>query len=150
MGAVRGAFASWEDADSGSRWIYVPIWESPKAGVKFPMTNGATPNGAIAAFTLEERDGRPALTPQWISRDLLLPTTSVANGLVFALSSGDTSTRATLYALDATTGRQLFTSGDAITGPQGAGSRGLAVANGRVYFTTQDNTVYSFGIATEH
>jgi outer membrane protein assembly factor BamB len=150
LGAVRSAFASWEDPDTGLRWIYVPLWDAPKPGVGFQTTNGDTSHGAVAAFTLDSGDGRPTLTPRWISRDMMTPTVAVANGLVFALSSGDQSNRAVFYVLDAATGRQLFTSGNSVTGVVGSGGRGLAVANGRVYFTTQDNTVYCFGIPTEH
>jgi len=150
LGSVRSAFASWEDPDTGLRWIYVPVWVAPKSSVAFPLTNGAPSHGAVAAFTLDRLNGRPVLTPRWISRDIMTPTVAIANGLLFALSSGDQRTPAVLYALDAATGRQLYTSGESVTGAAGTGSRGLAVANGRVYFTTQDNTVYCFGIPTEH
>jgi competence ComEA-like helix-hairpin-helix protein len=150
IGPVRGAFATWEDPDTGSRWIYAPLSQPPAPGAAFPVTNGPISNGAVAAFKVEDRNGRPTLTLQWVSRDMMAPATVVANGLLFALSSVETAPRATLYVLDALTGKQLFTSGDAITGRPGSGGRGLAVANGRVYFTTEDNTVYSFGIPTEH
>ena len=116
----------------------------------FPANNGTTSRGAVAAFTVETRNGKTALVPRWLSRDMSVPSVSVANGLVFALSAAESANRAALYVLDAGTGRQLFTSGDAITSSPGAGARGLAVANGRVYFTTEDNTVYCFGIPTEH
>jgi outer membrane protein assembly factor BamB len=140
IGAISGAFASWEDPETGARWIYASLPRSSSAGT-----------GAIAAFKLEERNGRPALTLSWTSRDLIAPAAPVvANGLLFALSTGGSTTRATLYALDAATGKELFTSGDTVTRPASAQSAALAVANGRVYFTTQDNTVYSFGIQTEH
>ena len=74
---------------------------------------------------------------------------AVANGLVFALSAGNADNFATFYILDAATGRQLFTSGADITDRRIADT-GLAVANGRVYFSTSDGTLYSFGIPTEH
>ncbi len=92
----------------------------------------------------------------------------VAGGVVFAISSGeyvrqadenhgglfsvqqraDRSGRAVLYALDAQSGKELWSSGDAV------GSfthfAGLAAANGRVYFATFDNTLYCFGLPMEH
>ena len=140
IGATSGAFTSWEDPETGTRWIYATLPRASSDGT-----------GAIAAFKLEERNGRPALTLAWTSRALIAPSAPVvANGLLFALSAGGSSTRATLYALDAATGKELFTSGDTVTRPASAQGAALAVANGRVYFTTQDNTVYSFGIATEH
>jgi outer membrane protein assembly factor BamB len=66
--------------------------------------------------------------------------------VVFALEGGRA--RATLYALDAATGRQLYSSGDSIT----ASSRlaGMSVGDGHVFFTTHDKTLYSFGIPMEH
>src|SRR5256885_646004 len=84
-----------------------------------------------------------------------------SHGVVFALSSGEyvrqanenqgglfgpeerakLSTHAILYALDAATGKELYSSGDAIT--SFTHFAGMAVANGRVYFSTFDNTLYS-------
>jgi outer membrane protein assembly factor BamB len=160
---IRGAFASWQDPETGSRWIYAPLWGPPNSAVKFPMTNGPIRDGGIAAFRLHEQKGRPVISLEWISRDMVAPTAPVvANGLVFALSSGElwrrygdkvvdrSSSSATLYALDAGTGRELFNSGNAATRSSNAEGSGLAVANGRVYFGTSDNTVYCFGIPTEH
>jgi outer membrane protein assembly factor BamB len=92
----------------------------------------------------------------------------IANGVVFALSSGEfvrqanenqgglfssqqraeRSVHATLYALDGETGKELYSSGDSITSFTHFAS--MAVANGRVYFGTYDNTLYSFGIPIEH
>jgi len=132
VGPLRGAFASWEDPDTGTRWIYAPL------------------QNAIAAFKLEQRDGQPVLVQGWVSSNMVAPAApAVANGLVFGLSTGNASRRATLYILDASTGKPLFTSGDGVTGTANP-ETGLAVANGRVYFSTSDNTVYSFGIPTEH
>jgi outer membrane protein assembly factor BamB len=50
---------------------------------------------------------------------------------------------AILHVLDGATGKQLFSSGsDANTFSHASG---VAIANGRVYFTTHDSTVYSYG-----
>jgi outer membrane protein assembly factor BamB len=137
-GPVRGALASWEDADSGTRWIYAPFWGPSESA------------GGIQAFIVEERDGRPTLTARWTARDIPSPAApAIANGLVFALSTGNGKSRARLHILDASSGKQLFTSRDDVTGAANP-ETGLAVANGRVYFSTIDNTVYCFGIPTEH
>ena len=136
-GAVRAAFAGWEDPETRTRWIYVPVSGADSA------------SGGIAAFTLEERDGRLTLVPRWTSRGMVAPAAPViANGLVFALSTGGKS-NAKLSVLDAASGKELFTSRDTVTGAANPDT-GLAVANGQVYFSTQDNTVYCFGIPTEH
>jgi outer membrane protein assembly factor BamB len=66
----------------------------------------------------------------------------IANNMIFTLSHGQ---QPVLYALDALNGKELYSSGNAINGPVEAG--GLALANGRVYFSTHDNTVYCFGLA---
>jgi outer membrane protein assembly factor BamB len=101
------------------------------------------------AFKVEEKDGHIVLTPGWISRDLKNPAPPViANEVVFALDGGDKSTHATLYALDAATGKELYSSRDEI----GTYTHlaGMSVGDGHVFFTTHDNTLYSFGIPLEH
>ena len=54
------------------------------------------------------------------------------------------STHATLFALDALTGKELWTSGDQVT--SFSHFAGLSVANGRVYLPTYDGTLYCFGV----
>ena len=88
----------------------------------------------------------------------------VANGVVYSYGSGENttqaypdrglddssplriaaSTHATLYALDAETGKELYSSGEQITSWNHFG--GLSVANGRVYIGTFDSVLYSFGL----
>jgi outer membrane protein assembly factor BamB len=51
---------------------------------------------------------------------------------------------AILYALDAKTGKELWSSEDQIT--SFAHFTGLSVANGRVYLGTYDSVLYSFGV----
>ena len=58
-----GAFASWEDT-KGARWVYAPAWGPPHSQAPaFPVKNGETPHGSIMAFKVEEKDGRPMLSP---------------------------------------------------------------------------------------
>jgi outer membrane protein assembly factor BamB len=164
---IWGSLATWEDA-KGTRWLLSPIWGPLHPNMKFPMANGDAPNGSIAAFKVEDRDGKTVLTPVWASRDLIAPAPPViANGIVFAISSGEfvrqarekqgglwsvqeraeRSTHATLYAFDAETGKELYSSGDNIT--SFTHFAGLTVVNGRVYFGTFDNTLYAFGFPME-
>ncbi len=157
-----GAYSTWQDAN-GVRWIYAPLWgpTHPKAPA-FPIKNGATPNGSIMAFTVDEKDGHPVLTPRWVSRDMNVPEPAIiANGMVFALSSGEflrqfkedgqpysaqerieKSTGAILYALDAQTGQQLYSSEKTISSFTHFG--GLAITDGRIFLTTHDSMVYAF------
>ncbi len=135
---LSGSLSSWQDAD-GMRWILAPVWGR----------NGTSPNGSIVAFKLEELTGKPALTSAWVSRDMSSPLPPViASGVVFALSAGKSGTRATLYALDAASGKELYSSRNLVAGP--ASHAGMTVANGRVYFSTLDGTFYAFGMYMEH
>lgn len=163
-----GAFASWEDS-KGNRWIYAPAWGpvSSKAP-PFPVTNGPAENGSIMAFKVEDKDGQPVLAPAWVSRDMAVPEPPVvANGVVFSISSGEftrqvkengalytaeeriqkSTGNATLYAFDAVTGKELFSSGK--TMPSFTHLGALAVSDGRVFATTFDSTVYAFGVKGE-
>ena len=163
---IWGTFATWEDAkDNNTRWIYAAI-RGP-AAMKFPVSNGSASTGAIVAFKLQDQDGKPTLSPQWISEDMTSPAAPVtANGLVFALSTGMTprvakedgtpytvaeeekmAKPAVLYILDGSTGQELLSSGDTATS---FSTSGIAVANGRVFFTTHDNTLYAYGEPVEH
>jgi outer membrane protein assembly factor BamB len=103
----------------------------------------------------------PALEPVWMSRDFNLPDAAVvANGIVFAVSTGENAhqergedkrllnTRpAVLYALDAKTGRELYNSGNTMTG--WVHFSGLAVANGRVFAVDHDSNLYCFGLESK-
>ena len=127
---VWGGLSSWQD-EGGTRWVYAPDWG----------------RGAIVAFKVEDADGKPVLRQAWTSRKMSWPEPAViTNGVVFALSAGESS-HATLYALDAATGQEMYSSGDQVTS---AGNlTGITLANGRVYFTTNDGTLYAFGIFLE-
>lgn len=162
-----GAFATWEGHD-GTRWLFAPAWGPlHSAAPPIPLTNGDAPHGSVMAFRVEVKEGVAALAPAWISRDLNVPEPPViANGLVFALSSGEDvqqvdaggnslgtaervagSRNAVLYALDAATGKELFSSGDTLKSFTHFG--GLAISNGRVFVTTWDGCVYAFGLENE-
>jgi len=134
-GQVWGSLSSWQDAD-GTRWILAPVW-------------GPMSSGSIVAFKVEEQGAKTVLTPAWISRDIPSPQPPViASGVAFALSSGKAGSHATLHALDAATGKELYSSRNLVTAP--AALTGITVANGRVYFGTTDGTAYAFGMYMEH
>jgi len=161
---IWGSLASWEDS-KGTRWVLTPIWGPKHSAFKAPLEYGTVKDGAVVAFKVEEKNGKMTLTPAWISRDMNRAEPPViANGVIFAYGSGENttqayadvgladtadrripaSTHATLYALDAQTGKELWSSGDQITSWNHWS--GLSVANGRVYIGTFDSTLYSFGI----
>jgi outer membrane protein assembly factor BamB len=161
---VWGSLASWEDA-KGVRWLLSPIWGRKHPAFAIPIEYGTVKDGAIAAFKVEEKSGKWQLTPAWMSRDMNHAEPPViANGVIFAYGNGEDtdqatpaggltntpearipgSTHAVLYALDASTGKELWSSGDQITSWNHFS--GLSVANGRVYIGTYDSNLYCFGI----
>ena len=161
---IWGSMASWEDS-KGARWVLTPIWGPKHPAFKAPVEHGEVKDGAIVAFKVEEKNGKLQLTPAWISRDMNRAEPPViANGIVFAYGNGENtdqayadiglsvvaekriaaSTHAVLYALDAQTGKELWSSGDQITSWNHWS--GLSIANGRVYISTFDGNLYCFGI----
>jgi outer membrane protein assembly factor BamB len=162
---IWGAMASWADSE-GTRWVLAPIWGPKHSHFNAPVEHGLVTNGAIVAFKLEERNGALQLTPAWISHDMnRAEPPVVANGVVLAYGSGESTTQATpelglhanrtevriknsthavLYALDGRTGDELWSSGSEITSWNHWA--GLSLANGRVYLGTFDGTLYCFGI----
>lgn len=161
---VWGGLATWEDA-KGVRWIVTPFWGPVHPDFKVPVSHGPVTHGAIMTFKLEEKNGKWTLAPAWVSRDMDLPEPPViANGVIYAFGNGENATQATpegglnsstarrvplathavLYALDAETGQELYSSGNQITSWNHFS--GVSVANGRVYLGTFDNTLYCFGL----
>ncbi len=142
------SLASWQD-NNGTLWLLASISGPVRQDIQFANTNGAAPHGSIVAFKVDTTGGHTALTPAWISGDLMNPAPPViVNGVVFALAGGDASHHAILYALDAATGKQLYSSKDAVT--TYTHLSGVSVADGHVFFTTHDHTLYAFGIPMEH
>jgi hypothetical protein len=134
-------FASWQDKD-GTAWVFASV----SAGITL---KGSTPHGGIMAFRLDDANGKLTLDPVWVSGDMVNPAPPrVANGIVIALAAGDASTHAKLYALNGTTGAELYSSKDQI--PTYSQLSGVSVSDGHAFFTDRDNVLYSFGIAVEH
>ncbi|HKV48275.1 MAG TPA: PQQ-binding-like beta-propeller repeat protein [Candidatus Acidoferrales bacterium] len=159
-----GSGATWEDS-KGTRWYLAPIGGPLNPQVKFPVNDGPIPDGATIAFRVEDVNGKPEMVPAWVSRDMVTAETPViANEVVFALAAGEftgqghdggtglwtaeervaRSVPAILYALDGQTGKVLWSSGHEIGSFLHEG--GMAVADGRVIFGTNDGTVYCFGL----
>ena len=159
-----GALSTWEDP-VGNRWILAPFWGPVHSKFKFEVTHGPVMAGGVGGFRLRDRNGKFDLAPVWVSADMKRgEPVIIANGMVFGYGSGEEtkqswpdiglnfdssiraakSTHATLYVLDGQTGDELYSSGDQITSFNHFS--GLTVANGRVYITTYDGTLYCFGL----
>lgn len=135
--------------DDSTRWVLAPAV-------------GPIPGG-IVAFKVVDQGSGIVLEQAWRSRAILAPLAPiVVNGVVFAASSGEfrsddpsltaadrvkKSSLAVLYALDASTGRDLWSSSTTI---ESFARVGLAAGGGQVYVVTHDNTLYAFGIPLEH
>jgi outer membrane protein assembly factor BamB len=162
-----GALSTWEGTD-GTRWVLAPFWGPKHSHIRFEIENTpATKEGGVAAFRIEERDGKPVAVPAWVSRDMHRgEPVLIVNGMVFGYGSGEETKqawpdiglqfdsmiraekggRATIYALDALTGRMLWTSGEQIR--MWNHFSGITVANGRVYLGTYDGMLYCFSVSS--
>ena len=157
-----GSMASWVGKD-GTRWVLAPT--GGVTAVPFPTSYGPTPNGGLIALKLVEKNGVPELLPAWMSRDMLtaeppvivngvaitvaggeytLQADDVVGGLISANDRIKRSKPARLYAVDATTGKELYSSGDQIA--SFLHQAGVSVAGDKVIFGTFDGTIYCFGL----
>ena len=74
----------------GRQWVVVPFYGPVSRTFKAPVEHARPVNGGVAAYTLEERDGKWQLIPQWLSRDMdMAEHAIVANGIVFTYASGE-------------------------------------------------------------
>jgi outer membrane protein assembly factor BamB len=159
-----GGGSTWLDK-SGTRWVLAPIGGATNPEVKFPITQGPTPDGTVIAMKVEQVGGKTELVPGWKSVDMATAETpAIANGVVFALAGGEftgqandtggglfsavdrveRSVPAILYALDGETGKVLWSSGNQVK--SFVHEADVAIANGRVVFGTNDGTVYCYGL----
>lgn len=161
---IWGSMASWQDSN-GTRWALTPFWGPVHPDFKPPVSYGPVKHGAVVAFKVEEQNGKFSLNPAWMSRDMdQAEPPVIANGIAFSYGNGENtrqayadrgladfsplrikaSGHAVLYALDAESGKELYSSGDQIK--SFAHFSGLSVANGRVYLGTFDSVLYCFGL----
>jgi hypothetical protein len=130
------------DDNSGTHWLLA--------------TDTTKSTGAVHAFKLTESGSELSLQEVWKSADLASPGRPIiVDGVVFALSTGaDRSgaaakgTHATIYALDAATGKPLWDSGSTITSYVSTG--GLAFNESELFLPTADDTLYTFGHPEPH
>ena len=146
----------------GRRWLYAPmLGPQAKDSPRFAQSYGPAGQGSIMAFEvkMDPATGKPTLDPAWISGEMHAPEPPVvANGVVYVLLSGKTSDEsrgaiapppglnpnAVLIALDAETGKPLYTSGTTISSFTHFNEP--VVSGGQVYVCTWDGKIYSFGV----
>lgn len=161
---IWGSLTSWED--KGTRWVLTPFWGPKHSKFKAPIEYGEIKKGGIAAFKMEStKEGGVTLAPAWLSRDLNQGEPPlIANGVLYAYGSGENtaqafpdvgldfrmerripkSTHVILYALDARTGKELWSSDKQIS--TWNHWSGIAMANGSVYVNDYDGNLYRFGL----
>jgi outer membrane protein assembly factor BamB len=122
-----GDLATWEEG--GTRWILAPV-------------TGAI-NATVRAFKVVDQGGKPTLQQVWVEGGFTMPQTpTIVNGVVFAASGGDAQHPAVVYALDGTTGKELWNSGATITS---FARTGISGGSSQLYLGTYDSMVYAFG-----
>jgi hypothetical protein len=134
-----GGVAAFKLEEVGGKWQLTPAWLSRDMDLAEEVVIA---NGIAFAYAAGEDATQVVPDRAWNE-----PGGPQYGG---GLSSGPdrripTSRKAALYALDALTGRELWSSGDEITSWNHFS--GLTVANGRAYIATFDGMLYSFGIA---
>jgi outer membrane protein assembly factor BamB len=168
---VWGAMAAWQDS-AGSQWVAVPFWGEVSKNFHAPIEASRPAHGGVATFKLEEVAGNWKLVPAWLSRDILFAEEAVvANGVLFTYSNGEDtrqgiperswdetdpafrggsagriadSTHIVAYALDAATGKELWSSGDEVK--SFSHFSGMTAVNGKAYIPSFDGTLYCFGV----
>ncbi|HEY1304367.1 MAG TPA: PQQ-binding-like beta-propeller repeat protein [Vicinamibacterales bacterium] len=173
---VWGALSAWQDRQ-GTQWVLVPFWGPVSTKFKAPIEHSRPRRGGVAALRLEEAAGKWQLAPAWLSRDMdMAEETVIANGIVFAYSSGVDGTQTVQDAawnepggpryggaLSSGAARRIPNSRRAMlyaldgqTGKELWNSgdtitswnhfSGITVANGRIYIGTWDGMLYAFGV----
>jgi outer membrane protein assembly factor BamB len=169
---VWGAVTTYENPE-GKRYLYLPMWgPRSKFAPAFKSDAGESANGSIMAFQVVGEGGKITLNPEWISGNMIMPDPPVvANGVVYATQTGgqalqnptlpdgsrlNSATAASakyrstpvgnmiLYAFDAETGKQLYSSKDAIKAWTHFSQP--VVALGKVYLVTHDAQVIALGV----
>ena len=168
-----GSITSYETPDH-KRFLYVPMWGPPSKNVpQFKSNAGDAPHGSIMAFQVVAEGEKVSLAPQWISRDMIVPDPPVvANGVLYAIQTGEQTIQSPayvhgtqdqinhnplsakyrstpvnnliLFAFDAETGEQLYSSEKIIT--DWVHFSEPVVALGKVFVVTHDAHVYAFGL----
>jgi len=119
-------------------WRLVPAWLSRDMDLAEEVVIA---NGIVFAYAAGEDASQVMPEKAWDEPGGPVYGGGLSSGPVRRIAS---SRKAAMYALDARTGKELWSSGDQITSWNHFS--GLTVANGRAYIATFDGTLYCFGI----
>ncbi len=124
------------DLDAGKEWT---AYGGTQAGKRYSTLNQITPENVgrlEVAWTFHTGDVRSKSDP--------VETTYEVTPLKIGSSVYLCTPHDLVFALDAETGKELYSSGDQIT--SFSHFSGLSIANGHVYLATFDGTLYCFGL----
>jgi outer membrane protein assembly factor BamB len=135
---IGGGVAAYTLEERAGTWELVPQWLSRDMDL---AEHAIVANGIVFTYASGEDASQTLADRPWDS-----PLGGRLGGGLDSSASRriPNSRRATIYALDALTGRELWNSGDEIRFWNHYS--GLTVANGRVYLATFDGTLYAFGV----
>jgi PQQ-like domain len=138
---VRGGVAAFKLEQQKGAWTLTPAWLSRDIDMAEEVL---VANGVVFTYGSGEDTRQQGIERAFDEPPpTLLPVKGVTAQSVRRISA---SRHATLYALDALTGKELWSSGNQITSFNHFS--GLTVANGRVYLPTYDGYLYCFGVET--
>ena len=138
----EGGVAAFKLEQKGDNWTLAPAWLSQDMDM---AEEAIVANGVV--YTYGSGEDTHQQRPERAYNEAAGPPMPTAPGPGGSANRIAGSTHATLYALDAMTGKTLWSSGDQITSWNH--SSGISVANGRVYIDTYDGNLYCFGIARQ-
>jgi hypothetical protein len=168
-----GAMAAWEDR-AGQLFVAVPFLGPLASNFHAPVEIGKPALGGVATFRVEQNNGKWRMASVWTYGDIDQGDEAIyVNGILFVNAAGEdtyqqqpdrswdeapyamaegrgsgtriaNSRRAAIYALDAATGKLLWSSGNQITS-WNHGS-GMTAVNGKAYIGTFDGSLYCFGV----
>jgi hypothetical protein len=128
-GGGGGQAAAQPIVTAGARWVVVPT------------------STGLASLKVTGGGGSLSLERGWTANVASPSRSIVVNGVVFALAAGRATTPAVLHAFDGKTGKQLWTSGNAIKAAAAPDSFWSALS--QIYVGTTDGTLYAFGFLDE-
>lgn len=164
---IWGGISTYE-TPSGDRFVYVPMLNKPSVKAPtFPIINGDISQGSVMAFKVVQNGNDFSLAPVWMSGVVQAPDMiSIANGVVFIIGTGEQTIqnptpaipdnlawsqfRTTpaghqiLYAFDAETGKQLYSSKNKL--PNWGHFSQPVVSNGKIFVVSHDAHIYAFGL----
>lgn len=175
---IWGSPAVWTDSNNNT-WLYITMWgRVSKSAPAFPITNGPAQSGSIMALKVvsNEASNGLKLEPAWISPDFNLPDPPVvANGVLFALATGENSQQNKDPSIMHYKSEQDWKNNLLTTEDRGRGTRpatlkaldartgkllydsgdamkgwvhfsGLAVDDGQIYTVDYNSRLYCFGL----